>query len=100
MIKHVVMFRLRDEAEGHSKEENLITLKEKLEKLPDLINTIVGYEVGITYNHSDRASDIVIISSFKSKEDLRYYSAHEEHKKVLEYILKVQSEVRVVDYEY
>ena len=99
MIKHIVMFRVKDEAEGATKQENLDKMKVMLEALPSKIKEIKYYEVGLNYNQSERASDIVIISAFDSKETLATYSAHPEHRKVVDFILKVSYESRVVDFE-
>ena len=37
MIKHIVMWKLKEEAEGHSKEENAKLIKNMLEGLKDKI---------------------------------------------------------------
>ena len=99
-IRHIVLFRLDDFAEGASKEKNLFKMKELLETLPSKIPQIREYEVGINLKPSKRASDISLTSSFDSLEDLEIYIEHSEHQKVAEFVLKVRSESRVIDYEY
>lgn len=99
MIKHIVMFRLKDEAEGNTKEENARRIKDILDALPDKIQQIKLYEVGINFADSPSAADLVLISGFMSKEQLDEYRVHPEHKKALDFILKVIEESRVVDYE-
>ncbi len=99
MIKHIVMFRLHDEAEGVEKKENAIAIKNLLDQLPSKISQIRDYEVGINIKKSDRASDLVLISSFDSLIDLNDYINHNEHQKALEFVNKRISEVRAIDYE-
>ena len=45
MIKHIVMFRLKDSAEGHSKAENARKLKILLESLKEKIPVVKCLEV-------------------------------------------------------
>ena len=50
MIKHIVMWKLKDEAEGNSKDENAKIIKNSLEDLKGKINEIVDIEVVIDVN--------------------------------------------------
>ena len=99
MIKHIVMFKLREEAGGTGKAENALIIKEKLELLPTLIQEILEYEVGLNVKNSERSMDIVICSSFEDLDALDRYSKHPEHLKIVEYILLRSRESKVVDYE-
>lgn len=99
MIKHIVMFRLKEGAEGRSKRENLETLKTLLESLPAKIPGIRYFEVGINEGESKSASDIALYSEFDTMQALEIYRKHPEHIKVVELIEKICSERRVVDYE-
>lgn len=98
MIKHIVMWKIKDTKEGN-KEENIRKMKEMIEALAYKIPEVVTLEVGVDFNRSEKAFDLVLDSSFKSKEDLNAYQVHVEHKKVLEFATKVVSERAVVDYE-
>ena len=99
MIKHVVMFKLKDEAEGFTKSENAKKIKELLDSLPAKISEIRGYEVGINIKDSERAYDICIYSTFDSMESLKSYIEHPEHQKAVEFILPRRSESKSCDYE-
>ncbi len=101
MIKHIVMWKLKDEAEGRSKAENAILMKEKLESMPPLIPELESVEVGLHMfdGGGDPICDIVLIATCESEEHLHAYAAHSEHKNVVDFILKVVKERRVVDFE-
>jgi len=99
MIKHIVMFKLLDEAEGATKAENAVVIKKMLDELPSKIPFIREYEVGINMIESERAFDISLISSFDNIEALNEYNNHPEHKKAAEYIMKRREESKSVDYE-
>lgn len=100
MIKHVVMWKLKDQAEGKSKAENAAEMKNLLEALPAKIDALKSAEVGINIieDVNDAICDIVLITTCDSREDLKEYAAHPEHQKVVQFILKVTNERRVVDY--
>ena len=59
-------------------------IKDRLENLPQLINEIKYYEVGLNLSKSPSAHDIVLVSRFDSLETLEAYRIHPEHKKVLD----------------
>jgi len=99
MIKHIVMFRLKESAMGRSKNENLQELKILLESLQEKIPVVKCLEVGINMGKSASASDIALYSEFDDMQALENYRIHSEHVKVVDYIDKVCSERRVADYE-
>ena len=99
MIKHIVMFRLKESALGRIKNENLQELKILLESLQEKIPVVKSLEVGINMGKSASASDIALYSEFDDMQALENYRIHPEHVKVVDYIDKVCSERRVADYE-
>ncbi|SEG04690.1 Stress responsive A/B Barrel Domain [Caloramator fervidus] len=99
MIKHIVMWKLKDYAEGRSKKENAIFMKNILEQLKEKIDVIKSLEVGLNFAESDAAFDIVLYSEFETKQDLMAYINHPEHQKVVEFINKVKDLRYFVDYE-
>ncbi len=99
MIKHIVMWRLKDTAAGATKEENALKLKERLEALVDVIDTLHVAEVGINYNPSDAAFDVILYSEFDNKEGLETYQNHPEHLKIVDFVGEIRTDRAVVDYE-
>lgn len=101
MVRHLVLFKLADEAEGKSRAENALWIKERLEALVEVIPVIRKMEVSV--NHPDAPSgnhDVVLDSEFDTWGDLRAYAIHPEHVKVAEYIAKVRTGRAVIDYEF
>jgi hypothetical protein len=99
MIKHIVMWKLEEFAEGADKKENALRVKRLLEGLKDKIKEIRFIEIGININDTPVAYDIVLYSEFNSLEDLDAYQNHPEHLIAGEFIGKVRKDRRVVDYE-
>lgn len=101
MIKHIVMWTLKDQAEGRDKAANAAEMKARLLALPAKVPLVVDMEVAIGSElfASVPPTDIVLYTTFHSKEDLQTYAVHPLHLEVVEFIKKVVSERRVVDFE-
>jgi hypothetical protein len=99
VIKHIVLWKLKDSFEGMSKKETAARLKAALENLRGKIKEIQLLEVGIDFNGADTASDISLYSEFKTRQDLETYQKHPEHLKVAELVKQITVERRVSDYE-
>lgn len=98
MLKHIVMWKLEEFAEGKSKAENAQWMKTHLEALVPIIPQIKALEVGINVNRSDAAYDAVLVSLFENEEELNVYQHHPEHVKVSTYCKKIRVSRVVVDY--
>lgn len=98
MLKHIVMWRLKDQAEGNTKAENAKLMKIKLENLKTDISEIKFVEVGINTNSSAQAFDVVLHIEFDNQDDLERYMKHPAHQQVSEFIGKIREERIVVDY--
>ncbi|MBY6949967.1 Dabb family protein [Clostridium botulinum] len=99
MIKHIVMWKLKEFAEGKSKLENANIIKINLEDLKHRIDEVKLIEVGVNINNSQQAYDVVLYSEFENLEDLNLYQNHPDHVKVGELINKVKEDRIVTDYE-
>ncbi|MDR2815351.1 MAG: Dabb family protein [Proteiniphilum sp.] len=100
MVKHLVFFKLAEEAEGNTKAENILIVKEKLEALKQFIPVIRKIEVFLNHPHASSENyDIALDSEFDSLEDLKTYAVHPEHLKVGAFIAKVRIGRATIDYE-
>lgn len=98
MIRHIVMWRI---APNEDKSARAKAIKENLEALKDKIDVIEDIEVGINLEGSQAASDVVLVSTFKTREALNEYQNHPAHKAVgAAYVRPYVSERRVCDYEF
>ncbi|QNO13442.1 Dabb family protein [Alkalicella caledoniensis] len=94
MIKHVVMFKLQDPTD-----ENTKAAKELILAMDGKIEGLLTLEVGTNVVQSDRAYDLVLISTHTSLDDLKVYATHPLHIPVVEHMRKVCSSIVSVDYE-
>jgi len=99
MIKHIVMWTILDGIDGRTKAESMALLKSRLEALPGLIPEIQYYEVGFNKSTSEAAYDVVLISHFRSFQDLKIYQDHPEHVKIATLVSSIREKGAVVDFE-
>ena len=100
MIRHIVFWTLQEEAEGRTKSENAVVMKQMLDSLKNSIPQIIELETGINFNTTDTAWDIALWSAFASNEDLDTYQKHPAHLKVVEFIRKIRNQRAVIDYVF
>lgn len=98
MIKHIVMWKLKDEAHGNDKATNAGLIKEKLEALSGKIDGLLKIEVGIDFPGGGNF-DVVLYSELSSKEALDTYQNHPLHQAVLPFIREAVMDRKAVDYE-
>ncbi len=94
MIKHVVMWRFKEE----SKQENMATFKQGLLNLRGIIPEIKSMEVGEHINEASPGYDMALVMEFKSLEDLNTYKLHPEHKKVSSFCSSIREDRVAVDF--
>lgn len=99
MIKHIVLWKLKNSAEGATKEENIKKMKAGLEGLKAKVPGIRHLEVGINMVSSDAAYDVALYSEFVGEKDLDSYQKHPEHLKIADFIGKIRESRVVIDYK-
>ena len=98
MIRHLVMWQLLPEADGHSAAENARTIKAMLEALPTRIPEILSLSVGLNLPEISGNCDLVLDASFADLAALQRYQDHPEHKQVGAFIARVRASRAAVDY--
>ena len=100
MVKHIVFFRLLDEAEGKTKLENAQIIRDGLLALREEIVVLVAETVGINIpNAKNTGHDICLTCTYRTWEALAPYATHPAHVKVAQYIGKCKAARSAVDYE-
>ncbi len=96
MIKHIVMWKLIDE----NKAENASKIKTMLEGLVGKVDELVSAEVGIDLAVDADAYDAVLVSTFKTVEDLKAYQIHPLHVEISSFVKSVRTDRKTVDFEF
>jgi len=100
MYKHVVLWKLKEEANGMSKSELAVEVKRRLDELPTQISEIKSYETAINIgNYGASFFDLSVISAFDNKDTFWSYTKYPAHDAVVAYISSVMVAEEIVDYE-
>lgn len=99
MIKHIVMWKLKEHAEGAGREQDIARMKRELEALKTKIPQVRHIEVGMNIITSDAAYDVALYSEFANEQDLNIYLKHPEHLRIAEFVGKIRESRVVVDYK-
>ena len=94
MIKHIVMFKLKER-----NEENIEIIVGALKTLEGNIDVLRSAEVGVNFTESERSYDIVLTAEFDDRNALNAYGPHPNHLPVVEIVRSHCSDSVVVDYE-
>ena len=99
MIKHIVMWKLKDQAEGAGRAANAAKMKALLEGCRDIVPGIVEFEVALAQPGLEATYDVVLYSVFADKAALDAYQDHPKHVAVKPFIGAVRLERQCMDYE-
>lgn len=92
MVRHIVMWKLRDKADAPM-------LKARLEAMRGRIPGLLHIEVGIDFLASEQSADLVLVADLESRAALDAYQAHPVHQEVVPLIRQAAIARTVADYE-
>lgn len=99
MVKHIVLFKLKETGNLQEKIGVMQQFKDAIESLPKTISIIRKIEVGININ-SNETWDLALYSEFDSLDDVKLYAAHPDHIAAASIIADYKENRSCVDYEY
>ena len=100
MIKHIVMFKLKD-AEGRTEYENAVEAQKRFENVIANVPQLKKGEIVI--NSKDAPQDnytISLLCDFENIDDLNAYQVHPAHVEFGKFIGTVKTARACIDYEY
>ena len=92
MVKHIVLFKLKNQNDRQRALNALNGMKGKIEGLLDL-------ETGEDFLSSERSYDIALICTLKDRAALDFYQAHSVHQPVKQLMHEIRENSVTVDYE-
>ena len=99
MVKHIILWQLKDTLTDDEKATVRKGIKEGLESLKGVVPGLVDIKVQTEYLASSNA-DVMLDSTFDDEEALKGYSVHPAHVKVADEKVRPFTQVRVcMDYE-
>ena len=99
MIKHIVMWQLKDHAEGADKATNALKMKALLDACADIVPGVLKFEVAIAQPGLEATYDVVLYSEFASVAALDAYQNHPQHQALKPFVGAVRSARQCMDYE-
>lgn len=99
MVKHIVLFKLKDSVPAEEKWTAMNNFKEAIEALPAKISVIRKIEVGLNINPGE-TWNIALYSEFDTLEDVKSYAAHPDHVAAGRLLAEVKESRACVDYEF
>lgn len=98
MVKHIVLFKLKDEVPAAEKLVVMNKFKEAIEALPAVIPVIRKIEVGLNTNPGE-TWHIALYSEFDNLDDVKFYATHPLHVAAGKIIAEAKESRACVDYE-
>lgn len=99
MIKHIVLFRFKNDIDEVYKQQEIREIKAGLEALQGVAPTLRSIEVGVNCNPAEKY-DLALVATFDNLDDLNAYAVHPEHVKVSGRIRAMLESRACNDFEY
>ena len=100
MIRHIVMFKLKEFATPADKQAKMQEIKTVLEALIDKIDVLRMIRVDFNVNPAE-TWDVILTTELDTLEDVSIYANHPEHVVVAKEVIgPVKADRACVDYEY
>lgn len=99
MIRHIVLWSFKAEAEGASRQENIARAAELLRQCKQCVPGIVEFEVAVATDGLESNVDLALNSLFTDRAALDAYQVHPDHEKVKAYFGPRRESRQVIDYE-
>ena len=100
MIKHVIMFKFKEEFEGKTKAENIQTVAEMSRNLVGKIPTLRESSTNINCNPSPINYDLVIELAFDDMQGMGEFHVHPLHMELVKFADAATESICAVDYEF
>lgn len=99
MYTHIVLWKLKDNANGMNRTQLAQEVKRRLDELPLHIPEIITYESGINVGDYEASFfDVSLVSTFENKDTFWTYTKYPVHDEVVAFIQSVQEAEEIVDY--
>jgi len=99
MIRHIVMFKLKEFSTDALKLAAAMDVKKRLDELPSKIGLIRRYSSGIDIRNLSWSYDIVLTMDFDTMADLDSYTIHPAHQAFVEFNKNFSVSKVCADYE-
>ena len=99
MLRHIVMWKLKEQAEGADREHNKRQAKALLEACAKLHPGTLHFQVGLAQQGLECTYDVVLDSTFVDRAALAAYQNHPEHVAIKPFMKAIVAERQCMDFE-
>ena len=99
MIKHIVLWTLKNRENEQNREEIAAAIKGKIEGMRGKIPGLLHLEGGIDFTRSANSWDVALYAELESREALAGYQVHPAHEEFKAFIGPRLSQRALIDYE-
>ncbi|OON63081.1 stress responsive protein [Massilia sp. KIM] len=99
MLKHIVMWKLKEHAEGRDRAANAREMKRRLDECAAIVPGIHTFEVVIAQPGLEATYDVVLYSEFEDRAALEAYAKHPTHQALVPFIGAIREARQCMDYE-
>lgn len=99
MVRHIVMWTLKEEVDGVPAKENAAKMKALLEALGGRIEGLRHIEVSYDIIEAVPECHVVLCSEHDDVDALNHYQGHPEHQACVTFVKSVVASRKALDYE-
>lgn len=99
MIKHIVMWKLKEHAEGADRATNAARMKTMLDACAGIVPGILKLETVVAQQGLEATYDVLLYSEFADKAALDAYQQHPQHVALKPFFGAVREARQCMDYE-
>jgi len=99
MLKHIVMWKLKEHAEGADRAANAREMKRRLDACAHIVPGILKFEVTLAQPGLEATYDVVLYSEFENRAALEAYAKHPTHHALVPFIGAIREARQCMDYE-
>ncbi|MES2935410.1 MAG: Dabb family protein [Pseudomonadota bacterium] len=97
MIRHIVMWKLKEYAEGADRLSNAQKMKTLLQACAAIVPGILRFDVALAQDGLESTSDVVFYAEFVDKNTLDAYQAHPQHQALKPFFAAVREGRQCMD---
>ena len=93
LVKHIVMWNLKDEKDGDAVKNKLLSMSKEIEEIKNI-------QVGLNVKTGGTTHDVILITEHDSFDNLQKYQDHPYHLEIKKFIPKYCKDRVCVDFEF
>lgn len=98
MLKHIVMWQLKDHAEGADKATNAAKMKALLDGCRNIVPGMFAFEAALAQPGLEATYDVVLYAEFADQAALDAYQSHPQHEAIKPFIGAIRCARQCMDY--